>query len=170
MGAGEEAPPRVPTSAKPAPSPAPALTATPLLRGKVNTLNVLSLVLEVTSRPRVGQTAMPTPSPHMVFRAGTGTRASKWMGGGEQLACAKCLQGVRQGNEQHLREYLPRAPRDSLEQQQRCHKPPTHHFGGLNVQHTQRTPETPHSELTHTLRRLHLLAFVSTMRLQLQIQ
>ncbi len=53
MGAGEEAPPRVHTSARPAPAPAPALA--PLLRGRANTLNVLSLSSEVTSRPRMGK-------------------------------------------------------------------------------------------------------------------
>ncbi len=73
MGAGEVAPPRVHTSARPAPVPAPA----PLLRGRANTLSVLSSVLEVTTRPRSGdsgQTASPTPYPQQVLRAGSGTR------------------------------------------------------------------------------------------------
>ena len=43
----------------------------------VNTLNVLSLKLEVTNRPRAGHAAMPTPSPHCVRRVGSGTRASR---------------------------------------------------------------------------------------------
>lgn len=72
IGAGEEPPPRVYRSVSPVPVPAPAPVHVPgqLLRGKANTLNVSSGRLEVTSRPRAGHAAMPTPNPHAVLRAG----------------------------------------------------------------------------------------------------
>jgi hypothetical protein len=81
MGAGEEAPPRVHTRAKPVSDTEGAL----ILCGRENTLNMLLLSLEVTSRPRVGQAAKPTPRPHMVLRDGTGTRSPRLMVGKEQL-------------------------------------------------------------------------------------
>ena len=83
MGAGEEAPPRVHTGGKPVPVPEVLLS---LLR-RANTLRVLFQRLEVTRRRRIGQTAKPLPLPHLVLKAGSGTRASKWMGGGGKLAC-----------------------------------------------------------------------------------
>ena len=75
MGAREEAPPRVHTRARPAPAPAPA--PAPLLRGRANTLNVLSLWSEVTRRPRAGHAAMPNPFPQWVLRAGSGRSLSR---------------------------------------------------------------------------------------------
>ena len=72
MGAGEEAPPRVHTSAMPA--LVPALAPASLLCGRVNTLKLLSMKLEVTSRPRAGHAAMPNPVPQLVVKVGSGTR------------------------------------------------------------------------------------------------
>jgi hypothetical protein len=44
------------------------------LMGRLNTLNVLSYSLEVTSRPRSGHTAKPNPGPQQVHNGGSGTR------------------------------------------------------------------------------------------------
>ncbi len=62
------------TSAMPAHVPAPAPAS--LLGGRVNTLKVLSMKLEVTTRPRVGQTAIPNPAPQLVAKVGSGTRVA----------------------------------------------------------------------------------------------
>jgi hypothetical protein len=73
MGAGVKALPRVQTGVRPppAPAPAPASAPIPLLRGSANTFTRLVLAVEVA---RVVQTAMPTPCPQRVLRAGSGTK------------------------------------------------------------------------------------------------
>ncbi len=91
-GATEPVPPRVHTSLSPPPPPPPAdaprapapadgpappdAPPPPLaLPGKPHTDRVSSLLSEVTSRPRAGQTARLHPCPHGVSRAGSGTRS-----------------------------------------------------------------------------------------------
>jgi hypothetical protein len=68
MGAGEEAPPKTHKS---------DISPRPQLRGNLKTLNVLLLAFEVTSKPRVGHTAMPTPGPQNVVNVGTATRVAR---------------------------------------------------------------------------------------------
>ena len=66
----QEANPRVHTIARPATVQVPEVVVR--LLGRANTLNVLSLLLEVTSRPRVGHAAKPTPKTEVVVRRGKG--------------------------------------------------------------------------------------------------
>jgi hypothetical protein len=81
MGAGEEAPPRVYIRAKPVPVTEGML----ILCGRVKTLRVLLMLSDVTTRPCTGQTAIPTPSRHLVLREGSGTRSPRLTAGKPQL-------------------------------------------------------------------------------------
>ena len=80
MVAGEEVPPRVCIRAK----PLPVTDGVLILCGRAKTLRVLTIRSDVTTRPKAGQTARPTPAPHVVLREGSGIRSPRLTAGKAQ--------------------------------------------------------------------------------------